>query len=939
MTTTMVEVSVNSIEIEHGDASLLNRSQLWEIRAATHEGRAIAVLQYRQSSRHDLLWATTLQYLPCILATKHRGLVEVLGVARHDDGRPAMLVMERCDTSLYDLLHVHRTTLSDSAIVHIALEILAVLEHCQGEGLDHLTSRKVLFNAAGNVIIIGIFQRDILKHARVPIASSIYEAPAHHEAEQPPPPEAAQVYTFGVLLWEMCCGELPTVELFHRFAQVTMRHPRCEFESLVRQCVHEDPNNRPTLPELRETLVKLQLAAPRLGDVLDGIKSRFQEQLSPAAPTDDSSNPVSSSVVAKRLEAVEAQLLEEQRHFDIVVGQLEFANSEIAALQLKVGTKEMERKVMEEKLVEAMTHSAELDAQRKEALDEREQWQQQSQVVEKQLQRLEILYNEQMDAKERSKTYYTTIVHEMETMRQERGLLEARLDDAKAQLVDEKARSEELGIRWEQTIKLVEDERRLREKAERHLTDMRQQNQILQDQVKEWHPETGATTLEIRRTYEAQLQDKDEHIQRLHLEMVAFREEMNAMESTVESYKAELNAKETSLTLLKQSYDATRSELQLSQATCLQQRRELERCESQLEVCSRALTTTQVELKATEDLLKAEIKKREDQELALKSRRCLDFTCDAPPFLIQASGYCKDCDEKRANQEAARRRELEKERANHPPDQVVRDAYAAGGIGALLDTIEKFHMYMDIVLVGLKKLQLLCETPGPVKDSLGDFNAFQRLVALMAQYPDDAAMQLASTRLIGVLAFNHDVNRVRLVCDGALNVILGGMCRLAADKIIQQSSCTALTNLAHNCEINRRKILELSGIERVLDAMQAFPHDMAIQQGCAWALISLAASDFMCEQIASRGGVGGLVAAMLNCPGDVGVQYYASWALLNLVSGIQAVQSFAKQEGAVEVCEAALACFTDHDGIQDKAGSVVAILTGQVEEDEDVQDI
>jgi len=82
----------------------------------------------------------------------------------------------------------------------------------------------------------------------------------------------------------------------------------------------------------------------------------------------------------------------------------------------------------------------------------------------------------------------------------------------------------------------------------------------------------------------------------------------------------------------------------------------------------------------------------------------------------------------------------------------------------------------------------------------------------------------------------------------------------------------------------------------------------------------------MCEQIAGFGGVGAIIAAMLNCPSDEAVQHFGSWALLNLVSDVESLQEFAKQEGAIEVCEAAMACFADHKGIHDKAGSVIALL-------------
>lgn len=86
----------------------------------------------------------------------------------------------------------------------------------------------------------------------------------------------------------------------------------------------------------------------------------------------------------------------------------------------------------------------------------------------------------------------------------------------------------------------------------------------------------------------------------------------------------------------------------------------------------------------------------------------------------------------------------------------------------------------------------------------------------------------------------------------------------------------------------------------------------------------------MCSEIAARGGLGAIIAGMLNCPADEHVQYYGTWALVNLVSGTSRLQNFARREGAVEVAEAALACFPDHAGIQEKARQVLQFVGGRL---------
>ncbi|RHY56528.1 hypothetical protein DYB34_001409 [Aphanomyces astaci] len=688
---------------------------------------------------------------------------------------------------------------SDAAkVVHIALDILHVITYCNGCGLGHLTSRKVLLDAGGNVKLLGLFQRDILDTAGVPNVITPYSPPL---LQQPPPADAIamadDMFVFGVLLWEVCCGELPTVELHHRIAQVSVRHPQTEFESLVRRCLDETPGNRPQPLEVCDTLLKLQVSLPLLAGAEAAVAMRFGAVEARQSPT----AAPGPTVVARRLEAVEAQVLEEQRNFDVVVGQLEFANTEIATLNGLLTGKENERLEMHAQVVAALAQKDEVEQAMRDAIDARDKWAHQVKTLEHQVAMLNARNQSQLNDMQHCKREYDHMRESVQAIEQERVEMAQHLAATEDAMAKEKALSDELNARWQQTIKRVEDERRLRDKAERVVAEVRDQN------------------------------------------------------------KAHIS----------------------------------------------------------------------------KSRRCLDLTCDAPPFLIQPSGYCKGCDERRERDKADRVSKLALARQNQPPNQLVRDAYGRG-VPTLMELLDNFHTHVDVLVAGFKQLHLACETNGSVKDSLGDAGAFKQVVTWMGLYPDDVALQLAAIRLVGVLAFNHDVNRVRLVCEGCLEQVLGAMARHVSDKAIQQASCTTLTNLAHNCEGNRRKILLQLGIERVLDSMQAFPHDTSIQQGCCWALISLAGSDFMCEHIAARGGVGGIVAAMLNCHADAAVQYYGSWALLNLVAGLESVQTFAKQEGAVEVCEAAMACFADHGGIQDKAGTVVTVLTDVSAQENDTED-
>jgi myosin protein heavy chain len=244
---------------------------------------------------------------------------------------------------------------------------------------------------------------------------------------------------------------------------------------------------------------------------------------------------------------------------------------------------------------------------------------------------------------------------------------------------------------------------------------------------------------------------------------------------------------------------------------------------------------------------------------------------------------------------------------------------------------------LDHLSTELKKLIQIAKSNERLKDGLTEWNAFKVLVEFMFLQQDKLPFQIECCKLMSVLVFNHDRNRIQLVTDGGVEVVLESMKKYPQEIKLQEHAAVVLTNLAHNAESNRKKIFNLGGIDMILAAMEQFPLLKSVQKRCLWALLTLAGSDWMCEGITARGGIGAILAAMLNCPSDESVQYYGSWALLNLVSGtspesttnVARIKNFARQEGVLEVCEAALACFPEHPGIQEKARNVLELVATQ----------
>ncbi|KAM7425603.1 hypothetical protein ABFA07_022996 [Porites harrisoni] len=81
--------------------------------------------------------------------------------------------------------------------------------------------------------------------------AAVYSAPEAFTKNQT---VKVDVYSFGALLCEMSIGELPDPD--RREEQVAMVTDRM-FRALIRRCLHQDPQERPTMEHIIGELEKL----------------------------------------------------------------------------------------------------------------------------------------------------------------------------------------------------------------------------------------------------------------------------------------------------------------------------------------------------------------------------------------------------------------------------------------------------------------------------------------------------------------------------------------------------------------------------------------------------------------------------------------------------------------------------------------------------------
>ncbi|XP_078364661.1 uncharacterized protein LOC144649065 [Oculina patagonica] len=180
---------------------------------------------------------------------RHPNLLQFIG-ATNDDDSP-LFVTELLDTSLRHLLS--QRELNQEEIVSLALDVAIGLNYLHLNKPLPIIHRDI---SSANVLL---WRRDERWRAKLSDYGSanflrqvmtanpgarIYSAPEAFTSQQS---SKVDVYSFGVLLCEMCIRELPVPEEIHnQIGQVTNGALR----GLIQRCVQRDPETRPAMSEV-----------------------------------------------------------------------------------------------------------------------------------------------------------------------------------------------------------------------------------------------------------------------------------------------------------------------------------------------------------------------------------------------------------------------------------------------------------------------------------------------------------------------------------------------------------------------------------------------------------------------------------------------------------------------------------------------------------------
>lgn len=186
------------------------------------------------------------------------------------------IVTELCGNgSLYELLHQKRVVLPLERILHLARGVAAGMSYLHANRIVHrdLKSLNVLIDVYDNAKIAD-FGLTKCRTATSSMMNMVAGTPLWMAPEvmtRKPYDEKADVYSFGLILWETATNKLPFEGLDHMglLMAVGMQGerpplpevgPRCpqELISLIQDCWHADPSKRPAFKEVLARLTSLQ---------------------------------------------------------------------------------------------------------------------------------------------------------------------------------------------------------------------------------------------------------------------------------------------------------------------------------------------------------------------------------------------------------------------------------------------------------------------------------------------------------------------------------------------------------------------------------------------------------------------------------------------------------------------------------------------------------
>ncbi|XP_057731678.1 serine/threonine-protein kinase STY46-like isoform X3 [Arachis stenosperma] len=182
--------------------------------------------------------------------------------------------------SMYDFLHIKKAALSLPWLLKVAIEVSEGMKYLHQNDIIHrdLKTANLLMDDKGVVKVADFGVARVNNQSGVMTAETgTYRWMAPEVIEHKPYDHKADVYSFGIVLWELLTGKLPYEHLSPLHAAVGVaqkglrpeipRHTHPMLVELIHRCWHQDPSSRPDFTEILEFLLHITMKVAGKGEV------------------------------------------------------------------------------------------------------------------------------------------------------------------------------------------------------------------------------------------------------------------------------------------------------------------------------------------------------------------------------------------------------------------------------------------------------------------------------------------------------------------------------------------------------------------------------------------------------------------------------------------------------------------------------------------------
>ncbi|TYK31456.1 serine/threonine-protein kinase STY46-like isoform X1 [Cucumis melo var. makuwa] len=271
-TTKYVNIPRDEVDAWEIDASLLvfekkiASGSLSDLYKGTFCGQDVAIKLLKNENLNETVRREFVQEIHIMRKLRHKNVVQFIGASTRP---PSFFIVTEYMSggSIHDFLHQQKGVLSFPSLLRVAIDVSKGMDYLHQKNIIHrdLKAANLLMDEYGVVKVADFGVARVLAQSGVMTAETgTYRWMAPEVIEHKPYDHKADVYSFGIVLWELLTGQLPYNNLTPLQAAIGVvqkglrpkipRHAHPMIVDLLEKCWLQDPSLRPEFSEITRLL-------------------------------------------------------------------------------------------------------------------------------------------------------------------------------------------------------------------------------------------------------------------------------------------------------------------------------------------------------------------------------------------------------------------------------------------------------------------------------------------------------------------------------------------------------------------------------------------------------------------------------------------------------------------------------------------------------------